>query len=171
MVLIAVRAHGRELAEFTARPCSQVKGSHRGERFAWRCVPAPLEKARGYFRFRVPLRGRPRGPSQLRFSRPWQPFPPRRFSLRWMWISEFVVIHVAGLLARRGHLPPIRFLIRWTVRAFLFVLFVCLLRGNHLPPEVGLGYGLKERVAAAPVAVAFKPRSGSSPLIHSRAWS
>lgn len=48
------------------------------------------------------------------------------------------------------HLPPIpRFLVRWTIRAFLFVLFVCLPAAIIYLREVGIGYEWKERVAAA----------------------
>ena len=59
------------------------------------------------------------------------------------------------------HLPPIpRFLIRWTIRAFLFVLFVCLPAGIIYLREVGLGYGLKERVAAALGSSGFQTEIG-----------
>lgn len=58
MALITVRSQMRERAEFTAqtlvRKLKDVvpKGTHLGE-----AVAAPLEKARGYFRFQVALRG------------------------------------------------------------------------------------------------------------------
>ncbi len=48
------------------------------------------------------------------------------------------------------HLPPIpRFFVRWTIRAFLFLLFVCLPVAIIYLRELGIGYEWKERVAAA----------------------
>ena len=58
MVLITVRAHGRELAEFTAQTLvRKLKGAIAENASLGDCVPAPLEKARGYFRFQITLRG------------------------------------------------------------------------------------------------------------------
>ncbi len=48
------------------------------------------------------------------------------------------------------HLPPIpRFFVRWTIRAFLFVLFACVPAGIFYLREVGIGPEWKERVASA----------------------
>jgi hypothetical protein len=48
------------------------------------------------------------------------------------------------------HLPPIpRFLARWTIRTVLFIVFICLPAAIIYLREVGIGYGLKERVAGA----------------------
>ena len=48
------------------------------------------------------------------------------------------------------HLPPVpRFLIRWTIRAVLVVLFIVLPAAIIYLREVGLGFGLKERIASA----------------------
>ncbi len=59
------------------------------------------------------------------------------------------------------HLPPIpRFFVRWTIRAFLFVLFVCLPAGIIYLREVGIGYGWKERVAAALGGEGFRTEIG-----------
>jgi hypothetical protein len=59
------------------------------------------------------------------------------------------------------HLPPIpRFFVRWTIRAFLFVLFVCLPAGIIYLREVGIGYGWKERVAAALGGAGFQTEIG-----------
>ena len=58
MILITVRARGRELAEFTGQTLVRKlkmgipENSSIGE-----CVPAPLEKAHGYYRFQISLRG------------------------------------------------------------------------------------------------------------------
>ncbi|HEY5953820.1 MAG TPA: hypothetical protein VIT18_05615, partial [Terrimicrobiaceae bacterium] len=59
------------------------------------------------------------------------------------------------------HLPPIpRFFVRWTIRAFLFVLFVCLPAGIIYLREVGIGYGWKERVGAALGGEGFRTEIG-----------
>ena len=48
------------------------------------------------------------------------------------------------------HLPPIpRFFVRWTIRVFLFLLFVCFPPAIIYLREVGIRIGIKERVAAA----------------------
>jgi AsmA-like C-terminal region len=59
------------------------------------------------------------------------------------------------------HLPPIpRFLVRWTIRAFLFVLFVCVPAGIIYLREVGIGYEWKERVEAALGGNGFRTEIG-----------
>jgi hypothetical protein len=59
------------------------------------------------------------------------------------------------------HLPPIpRFLVRWTIRAFLFVLFVCLPAVVIYLREVGIEYGWKERVAEALSGSGFRTEIG-----------
>jgi AsmA-like C-terminal region len=48
------------------------------------------------------------------------------------------------------HLPPIlRFFVRWTIRIVLFVVFIVLPAAVIYLREVGVGYGFKERIAAA----------------------
>jgi len=59
------------------------------------------------------------------------------------------------------HLPPIpRFLVRWTIRAVLFVLFIGLPAAIIYLREVGIGYGLKERVAEALGGNGFRTEIG-----------
>ncbi len=59
------------------------------------------------------------------------------------------------------HLPPIpRFLARWTIRAVLFIVFICLPAAIIYLREVGIGYGLKERVAAALGGNGFRTEIG-----------
>lgn len=59
------------------------------------------------------------------------------------------------------HLPPIpRFLVRWTIRAVLFVLFVCLPAAIIYLREVGIGYEWKERVAVALSGDGFRTEIG-----------
>jgi hypothetical protein len=59
------------------------------------------------------------------------------------------------------HLPPIpRFLVRWTIRAVLVVLFIVLPAAIIYLREVGLGYGLKERVASALGGDGFRTEIG-----------
>ena len=48
------------------------------------------------------------------------------------------------------HLPTIpRFLVRWSIRLVLLVIFIGLPVAIIYFREVGIGYGLKDRVAAA----------------------
>ena len=59
------------------------------------------------------------------------------------------------------HLPPIpRFLIRWTIRAVLVVLFIVLPAAIIYLREVGLGFGLKERIASALGGDSFRTEIG-----------
>jgi hypothetical protein len=59
------------------------------------------------------------------------------------------------------HLPPIpRFLIRWTIRAVLVVLFVVLPAAIIYLREVGVGFGLKERIASALGGESFRTEIG-----------
>jgi len=59
------------------------------------------------------------------------------------------------------HLPPIpRFLVRWTIRAVLVVLFVGLPATLFYLREVGVGFGLKELVAKALSGEAFQTAIG-----------
>ena len=59
------------------------------------------------------------------------------------------------------HLPPIpRFLARWTIRAVLFFVFICLPAAIIYLREVGVGYGLKERVAGALSGEGFRTEIG-----------
>ncbi len=59
------------------------------------------------------------------------------------------------------HLAPIpRFLARWTIRAVLFIVFICLPAGIIYLREVGIGYGLKERVAGALSGKGFSTEIG-----------
>ncbi|MGA7214155.1 MAG: hypothetical protein WBX20_08110, partial [Terrimicrobiaceae bacterium] len=59
------------------------------------------------------------------------------------------------------HLPPIpRFLARWTIRAVLFVLFIGLPVAIVYLREVGIGFGVSERVAAALSGNGFRTEIG-----------
>jgi hypothetical protein len=59
------------------------------------------------------------------------------------------------------HLPPIpRFLARWTIRLVLFVVFVGLPAAIIYLREVGIEYGLKERVAGALGGYGFRTEIG-----------
>ena len=59
------------------------------------------------------------------------------------------------------HLPPIpRFLARWTIRAVLFIVFICLPAAIIYLREVGIGWGLKERVAGALSGNGFRTEIG-----------
>ena len=59
------------------------------------------------------------------------------------------------------HLPPVpRFLIRWTIRAVLVVLFIVLPAAIIYLREVGLGFGLKERIASALGGDSFRTEIG-----------
>ena len=59
------------------------------------------------------------------------------------------------------HLSPIpRFLARWTIRAVLFIVFICLPAAIIYLREVGIGYGLKERVAGALGGNGFRTEIG-----------
>jgi AsmA-like C-terminal region len=59
------------------------------------------------------------------------------------------------------HLPPIpRFLIRWTIRAVLVVLFVILPAAIIYLREVGIEFGLKERIASALGGDSFRTEIG-----------
>ena len=59
------------------------------------------------------------------------------------------------------HLPPVpRFLIRWTIRAVLVILFVVLPAAIIYLREVGLGFGLKERIASALGGDSFRTEIG-----------
>jgi primosomal protein N' (replication factor Y) len=58
MILITVRSQRSELAEFTGQTLvRKLKGAIPENSSIGDCVPAPLEKARGYYRFQVTLRG------------------------------------------------------------------------------------------------------------------
>ena len=59
------------------------------------------------------------------------------------------------------HLPPIpRFLARWTIRTVLFIVFIGLPAAIIYLREVGIGYGLKERVAGALSGDGFRTEIG-----------
>lgn len=59
------------------------------------------------------------------------------------------------------HLPPVpRFLVRWTIRAVLVALFVGLPGAILYLRQVGIGFGLKERVAEALSGEAFRTTIG-----------
>ena len=59
------------------------------------------------------------------------------------------------------HLPPIpRFFVRWTIRLFLFLLFVCIPAAIVYLREVGLRDEWKERVAAALSGEGFQTQIG-----------
>ncbi|HEY6676524.1 MAG TPA: hypothetical protein VIZ87_07025 [Terrimicrobium sp.] len=59
------------------------------------------------------------------------------------------------------HLPPIpRFFVRWTIRLFLFVLFVCMPAAIVYLREVGIRDEWKERVAAALSGEGFQTQIG-----------
>jgi hypothetical protein len=59
------------------------------------------------------------------------------------------------------HLPPIpRFLVRWAIRLVLLVVFIGLPAAIIYLREVGIGYGLKERVAAALSGDGFRTEIG-----------
>jgi hypothetical protein len=59
------------------------------------------------------------------------------------------------------HLPPIpRFLVRWTIRAVLFVLFIVLPAAIIYLREVGIGFGLRERIASALSGDGFRTEIG-----------
>jgi primosomal protein N' (replication factor Y) len=58
MILITVRSQRSELAEFTGQTLvRKLKGAIPRNSSIGDCVPAPLEKARGYHRYQVTLRG------------------------------------------------------------------------------------------------------------------
>jgi primosomal protein N' (replication factor Y) (superfamily II helicase) len=58
MILITVRARMRERAEFTAQTLvRRLREAITGNSSIGDCVPAPLERARGYHRFQITLRG------------------------------------------------------------------------------------------------------------------
>ncbi|HEY5707117.1 MAG TPA: hypothetical protein VIS96_16265 [Terrimicrobiaceae bacterium] len=59
------------------------------------------------------------------------------------------------------HLPPIpSFLARWTIRTVLFLVFIVLPAAIIYLKEVGIGYGLKERVAGALGGNGFRTEIG-----------
>ena len=59
------------------------------------------------------------------------------------------------------HLPPIpRFFVRWTIRLFLLLLFVCIPAAIVYLREVGIRDEWKERVAAALSGEGFQTQIG-----------